>query len=244
LLRARWTPKVMAMDRCRLLILVSLVAGIQTCWGGNILIQNFLEDGSAVMPVLHADGTLPAPGSGIAVAGGFLDESAVFDAQATIGGWRTLLAGFVPFGSTVARLGDRHAYGVQGLYAVDASRQLRGDDVLIGKTMFTLIGNEATLEDSTSVIVLRHAEWFVADRPVFGAMLFPFEEGVDALLGSFGGGVVLPILGAVPHTLRFERLVGEGPGVTVPLIPESRTALLLLLGVGWSLKRRRPAESV
>jgi len=234
------------MDHFRFLILVSLVAGIQTCWGGNILIQNFLEDGSAVMPVLHADGTLPEVGSGIAVAGGFLDESAVFEAQATIGGWRTLLAGFVPFSSTVARLGDDNAYGIQGLYAVDASRPLRGDDVLVGKTMFTLIGNETTLEDSTSVIVLRHAEWFVADRPVFGAMLFPFEEGVDAIVGSFGGGVVLPILGEVPQSLRFESLIEalEGPGSTAPLIPESSTAFLLLLGLGWSLKRRRVAGSV
>jgi|GEM_PF-2218584 len=117
--------------------------------------QNFFEDGSSVLPVVLNDGRLPPTGSGIAVVGSFMDESLVSETEVTLAGWRMLLTGFVPFGSSAAKLGDSNAYGIPGLYSVDVSQQLTPDHALVGRSMFTLIGNESTLATSTAVVVMR-----------------------------------------------------------------------------------------
>lgn len=221
-----------------LFLLCALSPGAQA---GNILIQNFLEDGTNVSPVTFADGSLPALGSGIAVVGGFRDEAAVIGVPATRSAWASLVEGFLPFGSSAASLGDANAYSIPGLYAMDQSRPMKLDDPLVGKTMFTVIGNASTLAESTSVLLLQHAEWFAADRPIFGAMLLPHEPGVELLLGNLGGPVTLPGLGDVPHSLQFASLFDDldFPVDAVPPIPEPSTTVLLLLGGGWLVRRRR-----
>jgi len=225
-------------------VFVFLCSGAGACRAGNILIQNFFEDGSSVLPVVQHDGRLPPTGSGIAVVGGFIDESMVSGTDVTLAGWRMLLTGFVPFGSSTARLGDSNAYGIPGLYSVDVSQQLSADHALVGRSMFTLIGNESTLAASTSVVVIRHAESFPADQPVFGAMLFPFAEGVEILFGEISGAVPLPLLGEVPQSLRLETLSGtvdDFSRVPHPQVPEAGVGLLALLGAGWTLRRRKRA---
>lgn len=229
----------MSLRLLHLLLLLSILG--PGARAGNILIQNFVEDGSTFSPVTFADGSLPAPGSGIAVVGGFRDEAAVIGVPATRSAWASLLDGFLPFGSSAAALGDANAYGIPGLYALDQSRPMKLDDPLVGKAMFTLIGNESTLAESTSVLLLQHAEWFAADRPIFGAMLFPYEPGVEILLGNIGGSVTLPGIGEVPNSLQFASLIDdlEFPVDAVPPVPEPSTAMLLALGGGWFVRRRR-----
>jgi hypothetical protein len=143
-------------------------------------------------------------------------------------------------------LGDANAYGIPGLYARDQSRQLQHDDPLVGKAMFTVIGNASTLAESTAVLLLRHAEWFAADRPIFGAMLFPHEPGVDILLGNSSGSVTLPGLGEVPSSLQFVSLLDDSmnfPFDSALQVPEPSAVMLMALSGDIILRRRRSWRS-
>lgn len=232
--------------RCRPLPWILLFCALTTgARGGNILIQNFVEDGLIATPVTFADGRLPVAGSGIAVVGGFRDESMLTSLPATRTAWASLLDGFMAFGSSAAVLGDANAHHIPGLYALDQSRQLRYDDPLIGKAMFTLIGNAPSLPESTSVLLLRHAEWFTPDSPIFGAMLFPHEPGVEVLLGNIGSPVTLPGFGIMPSSLHFVSLSDDSIDLRIKSalpVPEPSTLMLIALSGAWMLRRQRNAS--
>jgi hypothetical protein len=92
--------------------------------------------------------------------------------------------------------------------------------------VYTVIGNAATLGDSSQFLVFKHSTTFSPDPATSGPAFLKAGQGT-LILGQFG---------------FFTANIGQGvvPAFsTVPLIPEPSAALLSLLGAVGLLRRRR-----
>ena len=153
--------------------------------------------------IVDASGALLPPGSGYVAVGTFegLNDSGIRAAGAAAD-WTTLLSAFQRFGN---------AGGVPNFAGVvehDASAALPADSPFVGKHVYVLVGNTATLGNdpasATQWLVFKSNTVFARDNPVFRAETdLIFATNDQLLVGTLTGATVeltgaLAPLGAVP----------------------------------------------
>lgn len=194
---------------------------------GNILATNFDEGTSAQLPFSTVAGAPIglAGGTGIVQLGSFTtaDPGALIAGLGSPAGLAALLADFISFG-TSSQIGTDFA----GLYASDKSSPIASDSPLVGKSIYTLIGNNATLAGSTEMAIIRDDQSFAADNPVFEALADVSASSSVILFGTAGGPGFTTALGAATSSLSLK-----------PVVPEPMSAALLLSGLALAARRRR-----
>lgn len=196
-----------------------------TLHAGNILVTNFDETSNRQMPITTISGT-PILMGGVVQVGSFLsgDPSALIAGLNSPAGLATLLSDFISFGSSNAIGSD-----FVGLYASDKSSPLTVGSPLIGKPIYTMIGNNASLAASTELGIVRHPGSFAADAPVFAGLADLSDPATVILYGGRGAGVSTA-LGLSTQSLRLG-------------VPEPSVALLLVLGLATVAGRRQSGRS-
>jgi len=191
-----------------------------TLHAGNILVTNFDESFGRQMPITTISGNGILTG-GVVQIGSFLsgDPSALIAGLTSPAGLAALLSDFISFGSSNAIGSD-----FVGLYASDKSSPLTAGSPLIGKSIYTLIGNNATLTASTELGIVRHPGSFAADAPVFAGLADLSDPAAVILYGGRGSGVTTA-LGLSTQSLRLG-------------VPEPSVALLIVLGLAAVIGRR------
>ncbi len=196
-----------------------------------IRVYNYSDDGLAAAPIASYSGVLLTTGSGAIAVGAFatLTDSALSQAMTSPAAWAAVLADFIAYADTKAnpiKIGD--GVGISGLYDADKGQPIPAASPLVGRTIYTIIGNGATLETSTQMAIIKEAEVFSADAPVFQATANPSEQGSTIILGSLGPAVAIPELGGSFAVLRLS--IPE-PGVV--------SLGLIALGTVCGCRRRR-----
>jgi len=190
---------------------------------GNILATNFDEVSGGQRPISTATGA-PILTGGIVQLGSFqsADPSALIAGLTSPAGLAALLADFITFGSSSPIGGD-----FSGLYAGDKSVAIAADSALVGKSIYTLIGNAATLGGSSQLAIVRDNESFAADNPVFEALADISAGSSVILFGSATGPGFETALGMSTSSLALAP------------VPEPMSATLLLSGLALLARRRR-----
>lgn len=206
--------------------LIVAVLGLMTTsvsQAGNILATNFDEATLAQRPLSTFTGT-PILAGGVVQLGTFqsTDPSGLIAGAGTPAGFAALLADFLTFGSTSA-IGAFNP----GLYGGDKSVPIAGNSPLIGKSIYTLIGNGATLAASGEIALIRDDQSFAVDAPVFAALADISAASSVILIGNASGPGFSTALGASASSL------------SLAPVPEPMSAMLLLSGLGLMIRRRR-----
>ena len=197
-------------------VLGLLTAGVSQA--GNILATNFDEVSSAQRPFsTNAGVPIGLTAQGVVQLGSFTsaDPGALIAGLGSPAGLAALLADFIVFGSS-SQIGADFA----GLYAADKSTPIASDSTLVGKSIYTLVGNNATLAGSTELAIIRDDQSFAADNPVFEALADVSAGSSVILFGSPTGPGFTTLLGPATSSLSL--------GVAVP---EPMSAALLLSGL-------------
>lgn len=132
---------------------------------------------------------------------------------------------FIQFASSIGWLGA-------GVYDGSASAAINTGSSFIGKGIYTLIGNAATLAGSTQLLIAKHTGTFAQDAPLFSS--------TASLDQSSGNGTVL-----WGTTGAFNVDVGGGSSLpaystlAVGAVPEPSRAMLAAMGLFAGLVRRR-----
>lgn len=169
--------------------------------------------------VADSGGTPIANGTGYIAVGYFNISDVAIQTSATVG---DLDAAFVQFGASNT-FGT--GFAVAGLYQHGVTANA---NAYATQSVFTVIGNGATLAASSEVLVFKHSHQFqVEPNPTSNAQLGQAQPGT-LLIGEFGN---------YSHNQA-------GAGVsssynTVSLVPEPSVALLGLAGGLLMLRRRR-----
>jgi len=208
----------------RSLVLVSLT--LATSHAGNVLVTNFDETAGRQLPITTT-GDAPILIGGVIQIGTFAsgDPSGLIAGLNTPAGLAALLSDFISFGHSTYIGRD-----FSGLYASDQSVAIPADSALVGKSIYTLIGNAATLAASTGLGIVRHQASFAADNPVFEALADISDPASVVLFGSVGPGVETA-LGMSPASLN----------ISNPIPEPSTSALLLLLAPILLIRQRLDA---
>ena len=205
-------------------VLGLLTAGVSQA--GNILATNFDEVSGAQRPFsTNAGAPIGLTAGGVVQLGSFTtaDPGALIAGLGSPAGLAALLADFIVFGSS-SQIGADFA----GLYAADKSTPIPSDSPLAGKSIYTLVGNNATLAGSTELAIIRDDQSFAADNPVFEALADVSAGSSVILFGSPTGPGFTTLLGPATSSLSL--------GVAVP---EPMSAALLLSGLALVVRRRR-----
>ncbi len=211
--------------------LLAILATVASVEAAAIRVFNYQDDGSAASPVTNASGVVITTGSGSIAVGGFtsLNDAALAGAAASPAAWAAVLADFIAYADTKAnpmKMGD--GVGISGLYDGDKGQPIAAASPLVGKTIYTLIGNGATLETSTQIAIIKDNQSFAADAPVFQATANPSEAGSSIILGTTGAAIAIPELQASFASLQL-----------VPVVPEPSSIALLAFGLAPFVRRRR-----
>lgn len=203
----------------KLLLGLALVVLSGSVHAGNMLVTNYNEDTSAQRPISTASGPLLT--GGVIGIGSFTtaDPTSLIAAAGSPAGWAALVADFISFGATNAVGND-----TPGLYQTDKSQTIAGT-ALVGKTIYTLIGNGATLAASGQGGVVQHAGTFLAENPLFSGVADISLPTSTVLMGTVGPNVTT--------------VLGSAPSLLLAPIPEPMTATLLLSAFALVARRRR-----
>ena len=214
------------MNKATIVAVLGLLTSVVS-HAGNILATNYDEGTLAQRPFSTVAGTpIGLTGaSGVVQLGSFTsaDPGALIAGLGSPAGLAALLADFISFGTSSSIGSD-----FPGLYAADKSSPIASDSPLVGKSIYTLIGNNATLAGSTELAIIRDNESFAADNPVFEALADISATSSVILFGSPTGPGFTTALGAATSSLSL-----------APAVPEPMSAALLLSGLALVARRRR-----
>lgn len=170
-------------------------------------------------------GTVISDGSGVVLVGAFLGATPDF-ANST---GQDVADAFTAFGAG----GTIGFAGFAGLYEINSTEgRISAGNPLIGANIVTLIGNGATLGDSTELLAFQHPDTFQQDDGD------PVDKNPAATLGEDGGSFLYG------GDARPAVDVGGGnvfPGVALaPLVPEPSSSLLFgVAGLALLIRRKR-----
>ncbi len=207
-----------------------LVTG-SICHGATVTLTNFVADGTA-NGVSTSAGTLVTAGSYAAV--GYFDTiaaAALTNANMTPATFANLATDFVEFGAlTLAN------WFADGFFQGDVGQAINAGSPFIGRPIYAVIGNGATLAASSEVWIGTTGGNFAQDNPVFNAVA-SLDEGSGTLAAVFGGfGPEGTDFGA---TQPFTQFFKTASASAAP-IPEPSRAILAGLGLmGLFFRRRR-----
>jgi hypothetical protein len=207
-----------------LAIVAALGSSVQAA---NISGANFASNFSTFTPFMI--GTQPmAAGSGVVAIGSFSITDAEIQALAAAQNRTGLLAAFTQF-ATSAVVGDGGGFNTAGLYGKDYSAPLNTGNALIGRNIYTLVGDQAALGGSSQMAIFKSTATFPEDNPVGVATANLTDAGTTLVVGTSVPGAVVP---GVPGTFN-------GAALAV-VVPEPTALLTCLLGVfGMAIRRRR-----
>jgi len=216
-----------------LLVLPILLALAAESKATTIIIRNFDEGGAGARPLTDANTNAPmAANTGSVSIGTFatLTDAAITALGAP--GRNTLLADFLAFADSVAQptpTGDANAFNIPGLYSDVLNGTNAAGDPKIGKAIYTLVGNGATIASSTQIAVVKDNDSFVLDdQPVITANAWIYEPSSTLLIGELGPQISIPALGGSFGTLQ------------LAIVPEPSCVALLGLAA-FAFRRRRSA---
>jgi hypothetical protein len=192
-----------------------------------------LSGGSGDYLVVNSGGNLLS--SGFAGTGGFSSNDVAVATLITNNDYAGLIAAFTPFiGTDNFVLGTAAVLGaVPGAFTISVGSF--DPTSFIGQSLYTFIGNGATLATSTEYGLFRHTGTLAADP---AAPSLPTEYFMDlnngtSLIGTFGtkNNVTDANLGIDNATVATYQLVNS--------VPEPSTLLLSAIGVLGLLRRKR-----
>lgn len=195
----------------------------------NFINTNFNEHSGRQLPVSTVSGE-PIVVGGVAQIGTFAsdDPSALIGALSSLAGRDALLDDFIPFGPSTS-----FGLDFSGLISQHAMEAIPEDSPLVGKPIFTLIGNESALATSTEWGIVRHPVFFEADPTIPNQFFISIDISnpySSILFGTQGPAATTP-LGPSPYSLGL---------VTVP---EPGSAAMLAMALVPCLRRRRVPSS-
>jgi hypothetical protein len=173
-------------------------------------------------------GNLPN-GGGFAALGTFgIGDDAISGANAS-GDFGAVKAGFTQFGNSLT-IGFANRDGfLQGL----VNGAIAGGDSFAGNSVYAVVGNGSSLDNSSDLLVFKSASTFLADpAPTDNVIVNPANGSL--LLGGVGSTNV------AGNDFSSYQLAGAGAGGGVdPVIPEPSSTLLGLIGLGFVALRRK-----
>jgi hypothetical protein len=203
---------------------LALLGGLQI-QAGNILVTNYNEDTMAQLPISLSTGAPLLKGGTVQIGTWISDPGVLIAGLTSPAGREALLASFMTFGEPNAIGND-----VDGLYQSDKSVPIAANSPLVGQSIYTVIGNAASLSTSDQFAIIKHNTTFAADAPVFAGVADISLVGSSVILGCLGGRSITTALGAAP-SLSFPYLEG--------CIPEPMSLSLLFASLALMVRRRR-----
>jgi hypothetical protein len=213
-----------------ILAAVTLVLGAAAANAATVNGTNYNLDTLTHKPITLSTGASLTSG-GVIQIGSFTSTGPALDALisglTSPAGLSALLADFITFGGTTS-VGGLGA-GFEGIYDIAAEVvPFSAGNPLIGKSIYTLIGNNATLAGSTELAIVQDNQAFDVDAPLFvaGASLL---ETTNVFRFGNGSGPTLTTNAAFPAAASLQ----------LAAIPEPMSAALLLSGLALVVRRRR-----
>lgn len=211
-----------------ILSIVAAVAGLLSAEAAVINGTNYDVDNLTVRPITTSNGS-PILSGGIVYIGYFKEDIAPLAANLNAENYAKIVDAFVAFGQPV-KIGEHF----EGLYDIAASGGTINDGTeIVGKSIYTFIGNGNSLADSTEIAIIKDDNAFAADAPLFTTWASLLEGGAQALVGNLNGPAV-----------KVNDAFAEAPSlqlVNVGVIPEPMSAAFLLSSLTLVARRRRKA---
>ncbi len=207
------------------LLFAAVLTSATLVQGASVVATNYDEASGRQLPLSSASGAGFLTGGIVAVGTWNASNSDVAGLFAQLPNpqvWEQIVNSFVRFGNPSTVGG-----GFSGLFEADVQQPLVAADVQVGKNIYTLIGNGATLAGSTEAALVLDPGTFNFDNPLFAARAEISNPTATVVFGSLNGPSVTTALGAAP-SLKF--------GATVP---EPFSATLLFAGLALGFRRRR-----
>lgn len=201
-----------------------MVAALATsAFGAAITVTNYDEGSGAAKGFSLADGTALLTGGVVQVGAFSSDPTPLLANVGTPDGYNALLAAFTSFGSTNTIGGD-----YAGLFESVKDVQILEGSTFATKSIYTLVGNGATLATSTQLAIIKDDNTFELDNPLHTARADLSAASSEVLLGSATGPNVTTALGPVASIQ-----------LAPVAVPEPVSATLLLGGLALAFRRRK-----
>lgn len=199
-----------------------VAATATSAFGAAITVTNYDEASGVQKGFSLTDGTALLTG-GVVQVGAFANDPAPLIANlGTSEGYAALLTAFTRFGTTNAIGAD-----FSGLFESVKDVPINNGDALVDKSIYTLVGNGATLEASTQLAIIKDDGTFTFDNPLFSTRADLSAASSVIAFGSATGPNVTTALGEVASIQL------------AVVVPEPMSATLLLGGIALAFRRRK-----